>query len=34
MHSSIELKREVEVVQIPSGDPIKLRLALKVIIPQ
>ncbi len=34
MHSSIELKREVEAVQIPSGDAIKLPLGLKVIITQ
>lgn len=34
MHSSIELKREVEAVQIPSGDAVKLPLGLKVIITQ
>ena len=34
MHSSIELKREVEAVQIPSGDAITLPLGLKVIITQ
>ena len=34
MHSSIELKREVEAVQIPSGETIKLPLGLKVIITQ
>lgn len=34
MHSSLELKREVEAVQIPSGDHIKLPLGMKVIITQ
>ena len=34
MHSSIELKREVDAVQIPSGDTIKLPIGLKVIITQ
>jgi probable FeS assembly SUF system protein SufT len=34
MHSSIELKREVEAIQIPSGDSIQLPLGLKVIITQ
>lgn len=34
MHSSLELKREVEAVQIPSGESIKLPLGLKVIITQ
>lgn len=34
MHSSIELKREVEAIQIPSGDQIKLPLGMKVIITQ
>ena len=34
MHSSIELKREVDAVQIPSGDSIKLPVGLKVIITQ
>ncbi|MDZ4289081.1 MAG: putative Fe-S cluster assembly protein SufT [Prosthecobacter sp.] len=34
MHSSIELKREVEAVQIPSGDVVKLPVGVKVIITQ
>lgn len=34
MHSSLELKREVEAVQIPSGDVVKLPLGLKVIVTQ
>ena len=34
MHSSIELKREVEAIQIPSGDSITLPLGMKVIITQ
>jgi probable FeS assembly SUF system protein SufT len=34
MHSSLELKREVDAVQIPSGDLIKLPQGLKVIITQ
>ena len=34
MHSSIELTREVEAVQIPSGDTIHLPIGLKVIITQ
>eukprot|EP01031_Cornospumella_fuschlensis_P009318 gene9318-11443_t len=34
MHSSLELKREVEAVQIPSGDIVKLPLGLKVIVTQ
>lgn len=34
MHSSLELKREVDAVQIPSGDLIKLPLGMKVIITQ
>jgi probable FeS assembly SUF system protein SufT len=34
MHSSLELKREVEAIQIPSGDSIKLPLGMKVIITQ
>ncbi len=34
MHSEIELTREVEAIQIPSGDTIVLPLGLKVIITQ
>lgn len=34
MHSSLELKREVEAIQIPSGDSIRLPLGMKVIITQ
>jgi probable FeS assembly SUF system protein SufT len=34
MHSSLELKREVDAIQIPSGDSIKLPLGMKVIITQ
>lgn len=34
MHSSLELKREVDAIQIPSGDLIKLPQGLKVIITQ
>jgi probable FeS assembly SUF system protein SufT len=34
MHSSLDLKREVEAVQIPSGDIVKLPLGLKVIVTQ
>ncbi|MCB1278821.1 iron-sulfur cluster assembly protein [Prosthecobacter sp.] len=34
MHSSLELKREVDAVQIPSGDLIKLPMGMKVIITQ
>jgi len=34
MQSSLELKREVDAVQIPSGDLIKLPLGMKVIITQ
>jgi probable FeS assembly SUF system protein SufT len=34
MSSSLELKREVEAIQIPSGESIKLPLGLKVIITQ
>lgn len=34
MHSSLELKREVEAIQIPSGDSITLPLGMKVIITQ
>jgi probable FeS assembly SUF system protein SufT len=34
MQSSLELKREVEAIQIPSGDAIQLPLGLKVIITQ
>jgi probable FeS assembly SUF system protein SufT len=34
MHSSLELKREVDAIQIPSGDAIKLPLGMKVIITQ
>lgn len=34
MQSSLELKREVDAIQIPSGDMIKLPQGLKVIITQ
>ena len=34
MHSSLELKREVDAIQIPSGDMVKLPLGMKVIITQ
>lgn len=34
MNSSVELKREVEAIQIPSGDVVKLPLGTKVIITQ
>ncbi|MFN0127913.1 MAG: putative Fe-S cluster assembly protein SufT [Verrucomicrobiales bacterium] len=34
MHSEIELKREVEAIQIPSGDTVVLPLGLRVIITQ
>jgi probable FeS assembly SUF system protein SufT len=34
MHSSLELKREVDAIQIPSGDAIRLPLGMKVIITQ
>lgn len=34
MHSSLELKREVEAIQIPSGDSITLPMGMKVIITQ
>lgn len=34
MHSSIDLKREVEAIQIPSGETVKLPLGTKVIITQ
>lgn len=34
MHSEIELTREVEAIQIPSGDTIVLPMGLKVIITQ
>lgn len=34
MHSSLELNREVDAIQIPSGDAIKLPLGMKVIITQ
>ena len=34
MHSSLELKREVDAIQIPSGDMVKLPQGLKVIITQ
>jgi probable FeS assembly SUF system protein SufT len=34
MNGEIELKREVEAIQIPSGDTIVLPLGLKVIITQ
>ena len=34
MHSEIELKRQVEAIQIPSGDTVVLPLGLKVIITQ
>ncbi|MGI8602456.1 MAG: putative Fe-S cluster assembly protein SufT [Verrucomicrobiales bacterium] len=34
MHSEIELKRQVEAIQIPSGDTILLPIGLKVIVTQ
>lgn len=34
MHSEIELKRQVEAIQIPSGDTIVLPMGIKVIITQ
>ena len=34
MHSSLELKREVDAIQIPSGDTVKLPLGMKIIITQ
>ncbi len=34
MHSSLELTREVDAIQIPSGDMVKLPQGLKVIITQ
>ena len=34
MHSSLELTREVDAIQIPSGDVVKLPQGLKVIITQ
>ena len=34
MHSEIELKRQVEAIQIPSGDTIVLPAGLKVFITQ
>ena len=34
MHPEIELKRQVEAIQIPSGDTVVLPLGLKVIITQ
>ena len=34
MHSEIELTREVEAIQIPSGDMITLPIGMKVIITQ
>lgn len=34
MHSTIELKREVQAIQIPSGDTVTLPLGTKVIITQ
>ena len=34
MQSTLELKREVQAIQIPSGDSITLPLGLKVIITQ
>jgi probable FeS assembly SUF system protein SufT len=34
MHTDIDLKREVEAIQIPSGDPIVLPLGTRVIITQ
>jgi len=34
MHSEIALKRQVEAIQIPSGDTVVLPLGLKVIITQ
>ena len=34
MHSEIELTREVEAIQIPSGDKVLLPAGIKVIITQ
>ena len=34
MHTSIELKRQVDAIQIPSGDIVTLPVGLKVIITQ
>lgn len=34
MHSSIELKRQVEAIQIPSGETVQLPQGIKVIITQ
>ncbi len=34
MHNEIEIKRQVEAIQIPSGDTISLPAGLKVIITQ
>ena len=34
MHTSIELKRQVDAIQIPSGDMVTLPVGLKVIITQ
>lgn len=34
MHTSIELKRQVDAIQIPSGDMVSLPQGLKVIITQ
>ena len=34
MHTSIELKRQVDAIQIPSGDMVTLPEGLKVIITQ
>ena len=34
MHSSIDLKRDVDAIQIPSGETVKLPIGTKVIITQ
>jgi len=34
MHTSLELKRQVDAIQIPSGDMVSLPEGLKVIITQ
>jgi probable FeS assembly SUF system protein SufT len=34
MHSDITLSREVEAIQIPSGDPVKLPAGTRVIVTQ
>lgn len=34
MHSSLELKRDIEAIQIPSGDTVRLPQGTKVIVTQ